>query len=190
MKKRAGTIGKGLAAFLATVPPPQPTRLHLVGHSFGARVVTSCAANLPQIPNLELFSLTMLQGAFSHNSLSQLRNGGFFGVRARPTGPISITHTHNDWACTFLYAMASRAANNTTSGIGDATDPFGSMGANGAQFDPGEAAAVAVSGTAFAPKRKVVNNFRADSYINDPKDAHNDVLNPTVGALVAAAIEA
>lgn len=186
MKKRAATVGKGLAAFLATIPPSRPTRLHLVGHSFGARLVTSCAGSLPEIPNLELFSLTMLQGAFSHNSLSQQRKGAFSAVRARPTGPISITHTHNDSACTFLYAIASRAANNQVAAIGDASDPFGSMGANGAQFDTGEVAAIPVSGTKFTPKRKAVNNFRADGYISE----HNDVLNPTVGGLVAAAIKA
>lgn len=189
MKRRAGKIGQGLAGFLAGAQPPQAVKLHLVGHSFGARVVTSCAASLPAIPKVEFFSLTMLQGAFSHSSLSALRHGGFSGVPARPTGPISITHTHNDWACTFLYAIACRAANDAVQGLGDASDPFGAMGANGAQFNPGEIVAVEVDGTAFAPKKKAVNNFRADGYIQGA-DAHNDVTNATVGKLVAAAIRA
>jgi hypothetical protein len=63
------------------------------------------------------------------------------------------------------------------------------MGANGAQFNPDETAAeVILQGAPFRPKARRINNFLADSYIKDPRDAHNDVRNPGVGALIAATI--
>ena len=74
----------------ACPPPALPAgkRLHLVGHSFGARLVTAAANALPAHPPFELFSLTLLQGAFSHNGLSAYASGAFANVLGRPTGPI------------------------------------------------------------------------------------------------------
>lgn len=190
MKARAATVGVGLGNALSRVAPAVPARLHLVGHSFGGRVVTAAAATFRPSAKLELFSLVLLQAAFSHNSFSGRRGGAFTAVLGRPKGPIAITHTHNDWACTIMYALASRLSNTTTSGIGDANDRFGSLGANGAQFDQGETAAVVGSaGHPFGMAKGKITNFRADGYIKGA-DAHNDVRNATVGALVAAAIEA
>ena len=66
--------------------------------------------------------------------------GAFPSVVGKPTGPIVITHTHNDLACTIAYALASRLSRDITQGIGDASDEFGAMGANGPQkLDPGAA---------------------------------------------------
>lgn len=108
----------------------------------------------------------------------------------KPSGPISITHTHNDWACTVMYAVASRLSNDITQRFGDKDDKFGSMGANGAQFDATEASTRnGATAAPFDPRRKAITNFRADTYIKDKTDAHNDVKNATVGALIAAAIE-
>lgn len=186
MKTRAGVVGRALGGFLGTVQPPRPTRLHLVGHSFGARVVTAAAAAFTPTPNLSLFSLALLQGAFSHNGLSTGLNGAFSAVLGKPDGPIVISHTHNDWACTVMYALASRFSGDTTQGFGDKDDPFGAIGANGAQFRAPEAAGVTGAGPAFAPARGKVTNFRADGYISE----HNDIANATVGKLVAAALRA
>jgi hypothetical protein len=191
MKVRAGLVGRGLGNVLSMIDPPRATRLHLVGHSFGARVVTAAASTFRPTANLSLFSLTLLQGAFSHNAMSASRGGAFPGVVGKPTGPIAITHTHNDWACTVMYAIASRLSNDVTKRLGDADDKFGSMGANGAQFDAGEVVAeVGGVGPSFTPARGKITNFRADGYIKDPADAHNDVRNATVGALVAAVLRA
>lgn len=187
MKARAGTVGRNLGAVLSAARPPRPTRLHLVGHSFGARVVTAAAAAFTPSPNLSLFSLTLLQGAFSHNGLSAGLGGAFRSVVGKPAGPIAITHTHKDWACTVMYALASRFSGDTTQGFGDANDPFGAMGANGARFKaPEPAGTIGAAGAPFAPARGGITNFKADGYIGD----HNDIANATVGRLVAAALNA
>jgi hypothetical protein len=197
MKRRAGTVGEGLASSVLgrLDPDGRALRLHLVGHSFGARLVTAAAAALPRDVPVELFSLTLLQGAFSHNALAGSfapgLKGAFPGVVGRPTGPIAMTHTHNDLACTLAYALASRLSWDKTSAIGDAADVFGAMGTNGAQHL--DAGLVEDHPTdEFKPVRGKVNRFLADDYVvrTDAADAHNNVANATVGRLLAAVLEA
>jgi hypothetical protein len=55
MKSRAGTVGRvGVTPLLGRLRTAQPTlRLHLVGHSFGARLVSAAAAMLPPTRSLE-----------------------------------------------------------------------------------------------------------------------------------------
>jgi hypothetical protein len=111
-------------------------------------------------------------------------------VVGKPTGPIVITHTHNDLACTLAYALASRLSRDIATGIGDASDEFGAMGANGPQkLQPGLAEPDDTT-QAFAPKRGKVNTFLADVFIvkTPSTDAHNNVTNPTVGRLLAKTI--
>jgi hypothetical protein len=144
---------------------------------------------------LDFYSLTLLQGAFSHNALAvEVERGvpgAFQNVVGRPSGPISITHTHNDLACTLAYALASRLSRDMTKSIGDKNDMFGAMGANGAQKLAASALAAEVEDENFAPKSGKVNGFLADAYIlkTDTSDAHNNVTNPTCGKLVSAVIE-
>jgi hypothetical protein len=193
MKARAGVVGAALGGrVLPRLNIPAGKRLHLIGHSFGGRLVTAAANALPRNPPFELFSLTLLQAAFSHNGLSSSASGAFANVIGRPSGPIAVTHTHNDRACTFWYALASRLSNDRTEGFGDADDVFGAMGANGAQK---LAASLVVSGATappFAPKRGKVNGFLANGYVvaTQTTDAHNNIANPTCGRLVASVIEA
>jgi hypothetical protein len=203
MKKRAGIVGSRLGAeIIPAVKTARPTRLHLVGHSFGARLVTAAASALPQpLPGFEFFSLTLLQGAFSHNALAQDFGGGksgaFCRVIGRPSGPISITHTHNDRACTFWYALASRVARDVAAGIGGKNDKYGAMGANGAQKLAAGLCAPEHKGGPFKPVRRKVNGFLADAYIVKVKgktkaestDAHNNITNEQCGRLVAAVID-
>jgi len=197
MKKRAGIVGGKLGGeVIPALKTARPTRLHLVGHSFGARLVTAAAAALPKpLPGFEFFSLTLLQGAFSHNALAEKIGGGqsgaFWRVIGRPSGPIAITHTHNDRACTFWYAVASRFARDVAAAIGDKNDKYGAMGANGAQKLAAALCAPEHVGGAFKPARKKVNGFLADAYVVKTKDtdAHNNVTNEQCGRLVAAVID-
>jgi hypothetical protein len=195
MKKRAGLVGATLgSSVFPHLKPRHEVRLHLIGHSFGGRLVTAAASNLPNNMDLPFFSLTLLQAAFSHNALAQVVEpgtpGAFANVIGRPIGPISITHTHNDRACTFWYALASRLSRDVTAGLGDKDDIFGAMGANGAQKLTANVIAPDHSGQNFAPQRGKVNGFLADSYIvkTNDCDAHNNVANSTVGRLVAAVL--
>lgn len=196
MKKRAGIVGASLgSSVLPKLRTSSGLRLHLVGHSFGARLVTAAASALPDQRPFDFFSLTLLQGAFSHNALAAIVQpgvpGAFANVIGGPSGPICITHTHNDRACTFWYALASRLSQDISKGFGDATDPFGAMGANGAQKLAPSVIVHDVSGPPFEPKRRKVNGFLADSYVikTESSDAHNNVTNPACGKLVASVLQ-
>ncbi|MBY5835541.1 hypothetical protein J3P71_30750 (plasmid) [Rhizobium leguminosarum] len=192
MKKRAGIVGEALTKnVLSKLVLQQPIRLHLVGHSFGARLVAAAANGLAPVPKLEFFSLTLLQGAFSHNGFAKEIKPGLAGafpdVVGKPTGPICITHTHNDLACTLAYALASRLSRDIAKSIGDANDEFGAMGANGPQHLKAGQAVEDDTDAVFTPQAGKVNTFLADKYIikTAASDAHNNVANEDVGRLLA-----
>jgi hypothetical protein len=190
MKKRAGVVGVKLAATLQA-DGLDGVGLHLVGHSFGARLVTATASRLTTIRPK---SLSLLQGAYSHNGLGvgkgTVPQGAFRNVVAdrRVTGPIVITHTRNDTAVGIAYAVASRASGVNAAAFGGPDDAFGGMGANGAQLlGAGEAVAGRItSAGAPALRAGLINNLLADDVVKD----HNDVANPGVARVVLAAVQA
>jgi hypothetical protein len=132
MKARAGAIGKDGVARLIDGLAPQVQRIHLVGHSFGGRVVTATAANSSTD---KIGSMSLLQTAFSHNGFSSSMNGAFRAVvdQQRVKGPIVVTHTKNDKAVGVAYPLASRINGDRAAAFGDEHDVFGGLGRNGAQ---------------------------------------------------------
>ena len=187
MKQRAGLVGeRGLAPALdAVVSSGQ--RLHLVGHSFGARLVTAAAAR-QQHP---VSSICLLQAAFSHYAFAKDWKPGHDGAfrdvlsQDRLTGPMIVTHTRNDRAVGIAYALASRLARQVASAIGDARSRYGGLGSNGAQRTPEanqEDLHEATHRYGFAKGR--VHNLLADRYIA----SHGDVTGQAVANAVLAAI--
>jgi hypothetical protein len=184
MKSRAGAVGRGGAAtVLGRVREKQPTlRMHLVGHSFGARLVTAAASRLP--PDSGPTTLTLLQAAFSHNALSRKfdrqHDGAFRTVLSdrRLTGPIVITHTKNDVAVGIAYPLASKIARDAAAGLGDKDDPYGGMGRNGAQHTPevADTETELRSSGAYSFARGKVFNLLSDRFIKD----HGDITGPQV----------
>lgn len=194
MKKRAGTVGKQgvaplidkLAEKLAETPDRAAGRIHLVGHSFGGRLVTAAAA---ESATGKIHSLSLLQAAFSHNGFSKIREGFFRTVvdNQRVKGPILVTHTRNDTAVGRAYPLASRISGVTAASLGDANDEFGGIGSNGAQrMEDGEVAAdineLLPTGQPYAWKSGKFHNLESSMFIVDPKggDAHGFVYVPQV----------
>lgn len=189
MKARAGVVGeRGLAPLLGTFPRPGP-RIHLVGHSFGGRLVTAAANARP--PG-SLSTLTLLQAAFSHHAFAadwddgdaDPHPGAFRGVLDRRvvTGPILVTHTVNDLAVGVAYEIASRIAGQTASVTGDSR--YGGIGANGARRT-GEAvpAELLPVGESYPWRPGVPHNLRADRFVR----GHTDVCGPEIAhALLSA----
>ena len=191
MKNRAGVVGVALAdTVLSTLAPATDLRLHLIGHSFGGRLVTAAVSRLVVPGKVTLASVTLLEAAYSHNGLTAGK-GPFAAVVGKPKGPLSITHTHNDLACTVAYPLASRVSGDVAQALGDASDPYGAMGANGPQGLAAGTVVICDSQT-FALQSGVINTILADGFIvkTATSDAHNNVTNPTCGKLVAAAISA
>lgn len=194
MKQRAGTVGKNGLAPLVDKWAGQVERIHLVGHSFGARVVTAAAANST---TGKLHSMALLQAAFSHNGFSQKRGGFFRSVvrNKRIAGPILITYTKNDKAVGMAYPAASRISRDNASGFGDADDEFGGLGSNGAQqMENGEivqdSKELLPIGQAYAWQRGKFHNLESSKFIIDPNggDAHGWVFVPEVAWAISRAI--
>lgn len=86
MKDRAGTVGAaGIAALLHDILGGGTTSLHMVGHSFGAKVILSAiaAADLPY--GRKVTSALLLQPAISHlcfavDAVGAYGRGGYRGV--------------------------------------------------------------------------------------------------------------
>ncbi|MGW4522567.1 hypothetical protein [Amycolatopsis sp. NPDC004378] len=190
MKARADDVGeRGLAPLLATFPRPGP-RVHLVGHSFGGRLVTA-AANAR--PAGSLATLTLLQAAFSHHGFAADWDDGEAGPRPGAfrevvagrvvTGPILVTHTANDLAVGVAYAIASRIAGRKAS----AASPYGGLGRNGAQ---GTAEAVTAEllpvGGTYRWRPGVPHNLLADRFVH----GHSDVCGPEITYALWSAIAA
>ena len=132
MKARAGKVGaKGVAPLIDSFPA-HVQRIHLVGHSFGGRVVTATAANSTTD---RIRSMSLLQTAFSHNGFSKQKKGFFRSVvdKKRVQGPIIVTHSVKDKAVGIAYPLASRLNGDDAAGFGGPDDRFGGLGRNGAQ---------------------------------------------------------
>lgn len=210
MKARAGAVGAALAPKVEQAVAQAGgqagqggVRLHLIGHSFGARLVTALANGLDA---LRPASMSLLQGAFSHNAFGAASNrrkggagvdGAFRKVVAggRVTGPLLVTHTRNDTAVGLAYPTASTLSQEVAAGvtelandlIGGPGDRHGGIGANGAlSLLDGEwrdhLAIVGSPTPVLVPGR--VNNVLSDAIVR----CHNDVKNAEVARLVWAAI--
>ncbi|WP_367822866.1 alpha/beta hydrolase [Streptomyces sp. LMG1-1-1.1] len=127
MKKRAGHVGEqGLGPLLAEVARTAPgLRVHLVGHSMGARLVAYALRSLPAGVR-PVASVTLLQGAFSHYAFAARlphdprRSGALRDAQYRVRGPVVACYSRHDSALGVMYPLASRVAGDSASlgGIG------------------------------------------------------------------------
>jgi hypothetical protein len=195
MKERAGTVGRaGVNAAIAKVRSALPNvRIHLVGHSFGCRLVTAAVTGSAAKPAGFANSMSLLQGAFSHYSFAAKYDNsnkqGFFRsliTEARVSGPVVITHTRADKAVGLAYAVASRVARQIAAAIGDKNDPYGGLGSNGAQkTTEARDSKMPKAGAPFdVPlKNGSVTNLLADGLIT----SHSDVRNANAAYVVLSA---
>ncbi|MFD7786265.1 serine-threonine protein kinase [Streptomyces nojiriensis] len=143
MKKRAGVVGeRGLGPVLAQLAAARPAlRFHLIGHSFGARVVSF---SLRAVPDRARYvkSVTLLQGAFSHYAFADRLphdkgNGGALrGLQRRVDGPVVACHSAHDSALKVFYPLASRMAGDSAGLLGF-DERWGAIGHDGVQAVPG-----------------------------------------------------
>src|SRR5262249_44524194 len=144
MKRRAGVVGKaGVGALLKRVNTDLPAlRFHLLGHSFGARVMSFALTGLPVTavgPKSPVKSLFLLQGALSHFSFADTlpfdrsRSGALAGRAKHVDGPLLTTHSKKDLAVGVAYPVASFIARQDASAAAESDFRWGAMGHDGAQ---------------------------------------------------------
>jgi hypothetical protein len=191
MKDRAGIVGRtGVHQTIVDLQSSSPgIGIHLVGHSFGGRVVTAAANSLSASKSIA--SMLLLEAAYSHNGLAENwdglgNDGAFRSIIAVPKigGVTSITHSVHDTAVGIAYPLASRIMNQVAAGLGDANDKFGGMGRNGAQHTPEAFDDVLLDvGIAYTPLAagKTIRNLNGDGPSPKPTIAsHGDVAKPEI----------
>jgi hypothetical protein len=112
MKDRAGTVGtNGVSPLLAGLLTRSAARVHLIGHSYGGKVVLSalCAAPLTR----KICSVLLLQPAVSHLCFAAKvdganRPGGYRAALQRVERPIASTFSEHDFPLTKVFHKALR----------------------------------------------------------------------------------
>ena len=203
MKRRAGIIGQdGLGPLLTSLAGRNPAlRVHLIGHSFGARLVSYALKGLPDTTTGEsspVKSLLLLQGAFSHFAFADTlphdrrRGGHLRGMSARVDGPLVATHSVHDSAVRYAYPLASLVARQDASRFPDPADRWGAMGDSGAREVGARPVLLGSAGTvhSFEPGRWV--NADSSHVIRTggpPSGAHSDIVHPETAWLALAAAD-
>jgi hypothetical protein len=194
MKDRAGAVGaSGVAPAVRALHHSVPTtRIHLVGHSLGGRLMATCAKALGEPPMVQPDSFMLLEAAFSHYGFSA-NNGhgtpGFFrDVVAKQVvkGPFVSTFSAQDTVVGKAYSVMSRLSGDSTREIGDASDMFGGIGRNG----PLKTTEVATSplhaaGTRYTFQPHVINNLDGSGGLIRN---HGDVTSEAVTYAFASAV--
>ncbi len=198
MKNRAGVVGeRGLGPLLGRIAAKFPNlRIHLVGHSFGARVVSFALAGGPTTTPSPVKSVTLLEGAFSRFAFldklpfaSPHPGGALAGRLARVDGPLTVCYSSHDMALGVMYPLASAASGDDSAGIED--DPLGrwrAIGSLGAYQAPIES--IGQMGTNYSFAKGAILNVDSSEIViagGPPSGAHSDIFHPELAWIVASA---
>jgi hypothetical protein len=200
MKQRAGTVGRqGLGPFLGDLASRSAgLRVHLIGHSFGGRLVSFTLAGLPAGRPSPVASLTLLEGAFSHYAFAASlpqdpnRSGALKGMAARVSGPLLACFSTFDLALAIFYPLASFTSGEDAAGLTeDLKLQFGGMGHDGAQAMQAPTVKVKNVGQAYQFAAGKFTNIDCSSVVkkgDPPSGAHSDIVHKELGwAMLTAA---
>jgi hypothetical protein len=196
MKSRAGVVGEiGLGPFLASVRQQAPQlRVHLVGHSFGARLVAFALKGLPgDGASGPVKSLSLLQGAFSHFTFSPAKPGALKDMLTRVDGPLIATHSVHDRAVGTWYPAASRLARQNDQADEDFNFEWGGLGHDGFQQPDVQQLSLGPPGTHYGFQTGHLYRLDGSDVIKENQswfsEAHSDILHPEVTWAIASAAD-
>ncbi|KOV68927.1 serine-threonine protein kinase [Streptomyces sp. AS58] len=202
MKRRAGTVGeRGLGRVVGQLARAVPgVRVHLVGHSFGARLVSFALRGLPEGVRT-VKSVTLLQGAFSHYAFAarlphDARAGGVLqGQHNRIDGPLVCCHSRHDSSLGTFYPLASRMAGDDR-GLLDLDarrvlgERWGAMGFGGVRGVPGTRALTLAEALRQRLPAGGCVNVDAAAVVRrggPPSGAHSDIVHRELAQVVLTA---
>jgi hypothetical protein len=201
MKSRAGTVGRaGLGPLLGRIHASRPeVKIHLIGHSFGARVVSFALSGLPAgLDGLAspVKTLVLLQGAFSHFSFADAlpfdpqRGGALKGMASRVDGPLLVTHSKKDTAVGVAYPKASFLSRADAASLDEKASRWGAMGSTGARAVNATEAAFKPVGQPYPFAKGKFLNLDGNHLIvkgGPPSGAHSDIVYPQIAWAVLSA---
>lgn len=192
MKDRAGVVGgRGVRDLLDALLRGSRARIHLLGHSFGCKVVMTATAALAEPPR-KLHSAVLLQPAVSQYAFAPKvpetgLPGGFYKTLARIERPVLATFSAHDLALTKTFHWALRRAHDLGEQplpAGESPSPYAALGGFGPKasnetivfiHDPGET-------YDFGPGGRIVG-IRGTRTI----DGHGGINNPSTWWLASNA---
>jgi hypothetical protein len=199
MKCRAGTVGRaGLGPLLERLHVVAPgVRVHLIGHSFGARLVSFALAGISSSAASPVASLTLVQGAFSHWSFALQQPFGSPGalnaVGDRVAGPLVATFSSHDYAVGRWYPKACMLSGEDNQSVDLLTQRWGAVGADGFHgASPAVPATILPGGSPYQLASGCFHSVDSQSVIADTTQspfagAHSDICHPEVAWLVVSA---
>lgn len=198
MKSRAGVVGEtGLGPLVGRLKARYPDMsINLIGHSFGARVVSFALKGIDVPPGTTpVQSVTLLQGAFSHFAFAGTvaevpgRSGALAGQQAKVAGPVTACFSKFDSAVGTLYPWATMAKGDALAGLDDMLFKFGGVGFDGHQR--GVAPIVLQdSGAPYDFTGKELVNVDAQRKVRNgkpPSGAHSDIVHDELAWVVVSA---
>jgi hypothetical protein len=203
MEKRADHVGENTGYTLLRLAldnwkgQPKPLAVHLLGHSFGAKVVCAALERLVEegganpAPDGVTFDVALLQAAFDDDELEAANSYGRLAA-GLPGLRLLVTRSDGDEALSELYPKAHELA-RLLGKIKPALGKAGPTDAVAAQFGGARAEAV---GPGYAPAgafdgRLVVADL-SPLHAAHPENAvrfaghHSDIFYPEIYALLAA----
>ncbi len=205
MKRRAGEVGErfareSMAPLWSTLS--QPPRLHLVGHSFGAKLVTAMV-----LGGARPASVTLLLAAFSAFAFAPLipgsrRPGLHHPILAerRVDGPIVVLRSDHDTALGIFYRAVTGGGQIDRAGAHDVARPAGrlaraavvaasALGAAGARGVGAPEIDLLAAHRTGIPQYPIVNvdGSRIVTASEPILGAHRDIFHREIAALVGMA---
>jgi hypothetical protein len=188
MKKRAGVVGEnGLGPLIGRLRAQHPKlSIDLIGHSFGARVVSYGLKGTPTpaADPTPVQSVTLLQGAFSHFAFAHElpfahdRSGALDGQQRKVAGPVTACFSKFDSAVGVMYPLASKLSGDDAAGLEDEVFRFGGMGHDGHQLGV-TTIDILKSGDPYNFTGQELVNIDAQRIVRNgkpPSGAHSDII--------------
>ncbi|GAA2908567.1 alpha/beta hydrolase [Streptomyces thioluteus] len=192
-RRRRPSAGLGPAMGELAARAPE-LRVHLAGHSFGARLVSFAPGGLPD--GVRVQSLTLLQGAFSHYAFTPRlpfapgRSGVLRDAPERVAGTVACCWSRHDTALGTLYPLASRLSGDSESLLGLDESRWGAMGHDGMRAVPDCAALSLADALAGALPASGCANIDAGEVVRrggPPSGAHSDICHAELARVVLMA---